>query len=90
MHRRASTSSAAMDEGHCGLPIDELTPLTQKLLDVPAELVETALGLELEQGTVIASGDLLEVRELDLQRDGAATSPGALAVLQTVSMMSRS
>src|SRR5213075_578867 len=43
-----------MDEGHCGLPIDELTPLTQKLLDVPAELVETALGLELEQGTVIA------------------------------------
>src|SRR4051812_21097623 len=44
----------AMDEGHCGLPVDELTPLTQKLLDVPAELVETALGLELEQGTVIA------------------------------------
>src|SRR5437762_534127 len=44
----------AMDDGHCGLPVDELTPLTQKLLDVPAELVETALGLELEEGTVIA------------------------------------
>src|SRR5205814_267493 len=44
----------AMDEGHCGLPVDELTALTQKLLDVPADLVETALGLELEQGTVIA------------------------------------
>src|SRR5438874_7228209 len=43
----------AMDEGHCGLPVDELTALTQKLLDVPADLVETALGLELEQGTVI-------------------------------------
>src|SRR5216110_2330337 len=39
----------AMDEGHCGLPVDELTALTQKLLDVPADLVETALGLELEQ-----------------------------------------
>src|SRR5205823_5586351 len=50
----------AMDEGHCGLPIDELTALTQKLLDVPAELVETALGLELEQSTVIA--DEVEAR----------------------------
>jgi len=44
----------AMDEGHCGLPADELVPLTQKLLDVPAELVDTALGLELQDGTVIA------------------------------------
>src|SRR5205814_9753861 len=44
----------AMDEGHCGLPADELVPLTQKLLDVPAELVDTALGLELQEGTVIA------------------------------------
>src|SRR5438874_3138123 len=43
----------AMDDGHCGLPVDELTALTQKLLDVPADLVETALGLELEQGKVI-------------------------------------
>src|SRR5437762_6538904 len=50
----------AMDDGHCGLPVDELTPLTQKLLDVPAELVETALGLELEQSTVIA--DEVEAR----------------------------
>jgi exodeoxyribonuclease V alpha subunit len=30
----------AMDEGHCGLPADELIPLTQKLLGVPADLVE--------------------------------------------------
>src|SRR5690349_3400437 len=44
----------AMDEGHCGLPVDELTALTQKLLDVPAELVETALDLELQDGTVVA------------------------------------
>jgi len=44
----------AMNEGHCGLPADELVPLTQKLLDVPAELVETALGLELQEVAVIS------------------------------------
>ena len=44
----------AMDEGHCGLPIDELVPLAEKLLEVPQELVRTALDLELHQGSVIA------------------------------------
>src|SRR5215467_7606522 len=44
----------AMDEGHCGLPTDELVPLAERLLEVPAELVRTALGLELADGTVIA------------------------------------
>jgi exodeoxyribonuclease V alpha subunit len=44
----------AMNEGHCGLPADELVPLTQKLLDVPAELVETALHLELQEVAVIS------------------------------------
>jgi exodeoxyribonuclease V alpha subunit len=44
----------AMDDGHCGLPADELVPLAQKLLEVPPELIETALGLELQDGTVIA------------------------------------
>src|SRR6266852_5290420 len=44
----------AMDEGHCGLPAEELLSLTQTLLEVPAELVDTALGLELEGGAVIA------------------------------------
>jgi exodeoxyribonuclease V alpha subunit len=37
----------AMDEGHCGLPIDELLPLAEKLLEVPVGLVRTALDLEL-------------------------------------------
>src|SRR5215468_9802011 len=44
----------AMDEGHCGLPTDELAPLAEKLLEVPGELVRTALDLELTEGTVIA------------------------------------
>jgi exodeoxyribonuclease V alpha subunit len=44
----------AMDEGHCGLPTEELAPLAVELLEVPRELVSTALDLELADGTVIA------------------------------------
>jgi exodeoxyribonuclease V alpha subunit len=44
----------AMDEGHCGLPTDELLPLAEKLLEVPQHLIRTALGLELQEGTVSA------------------------------------
>jgi exodeoxyribonuclease V alpha subunit len=43
----------AMDEGHCGFPVEELIALTEKLLEVPAELVQTALNLELEDGAVV-------------------------------------
>ena len=46
--------AAAMDEGHCGLPEEELGPLSAKLLEVPAELIRTALDLELADGTVVA------------------------------------
>src|SRR6478672_1426697 len=35
----------AMDEGHCGLPTEELVPLTVALLEVSIELVRTALDL---------------------------------------------
>ncbi len=44
----------AMDEGHCGLPEEELEPLAAKLLEVPAGLIRTALDLELAEGTVVA------------------------------------
>jgi exodeoxyribonuclease V alpha subunit len=44
----------AMDEGHCGLPTDELVPLAEKLLEVPQELIRTALDLELADGAVVA------------------------------------
>ena len=44
----------AMDEGHCGLPTDELVPLAEKLLEVPQRLIGTALDLELQEGTVVA------------------------------------
>ena len=44
----------AMDKGHCGLPVEELAPLAVELLDVPKELIQTALDLELAEGAVIA------------------------------------
>src|SRR5207245_588759 len=44
----------AMDEGNCGLPVEVLVPLTQELLEVPVELVDTALRLELDDGDVVA------------------------------------
>jgi len=60
---RAGVSFAlaeAMEEGHCGLPEEQLVALTRELLEVPEELVGTALGLELEAGGVMA--DTLEGR----------------------------
>src|SRR4026209_533015 len=48
------TLTEAMDEGHCGLPNEELVPLAEELLDVPQEFIRTALDLELREGTVIA------------------------------------
>ena len=44
----------AMDEGHCGLPRDELLTMAAALLDVPAEIIETALEMELRDGDVVA------------------------------------
>jgi len=44
----------AMDEGHCGLPTEELVPLAVELLVVDKGLVQTAVDLELTDGTVIA------------------------------------
>ena len=44
----------AMDEGHCGLPTDELVPLAVELLEVDKGLVMTAMDLELADGTVVA------------------------------------
>jgi len=44
----------AMEEGHCGLPVEELVTLTGDLLDVPRELIDTALALELDAGAVVS------------------------------------
>src|SRR5580698_260621 len=44
----------AMDEGHCGLPTEQLIPLAEELLEAPKELIVTALELERSEGAVIA------------------------------------
>ncbi|RZN33494.1 ATP-dependent RecD-like DNA helicase [Bradyrhizobium sp. Leo121] len=44
----------AMDDGHCALPTNELVPLAEQLLEIPQDLIRTALNLELAEGTVIA------------------------------------
>jgi exodeoxyribonuclease V alpha subunit len=48
------TLTEAMDDGHCGLPLDELVPMAEQLLEIPATLIEEALDLELEAREVVA------------------------------------
>src|SRR4051795_8639146 len=50
----------ALDDGHCGLPTDELRALAAELLEIPAEVVDAALELELADGAVV--GDTVEGR----------------------------
>ena len=47
--------SEAMDDGHCGLPEEELVPMAAELLETPEDLVRTARDLELADGTVVAA-----------------------------------
>ncbi|MGI4942101.1 MAG: helix-hairpin-helix domain-containing protein, partial [Janthinobacterium lividum] len=44
----------AMDDGHCGLPADELQALTVKLIEVSPDLIGAALQLELDAGELVA------------------------------------
>ncbi len=44
----------ATGDGHCGLPVDELTRITAELIEVEAALIQTALGLELQEGELVA------------------------------------
>ena len=48
------TLTEAMDDGHCGLPLDDLVPVAERLLEIPASIVEQALTFELEAGEVVA------------------------------------
>ena len=62
----------AMDEGHCGLPTDELRELAAELLEIPPEVVDAAIELELAEGAVVA--DTVERSRLRVP-GGAATVP---------------
>jgi exodeoxyribonuclease V alpha subunit len=43
----------AMDEGHCGLPRDELIEAAAKVLEVEAGLIEQAIAEEVAEGTLV-------------------------------------
>ena len=43
----------AMDDGHCGLPREQLLTMAAKLLEVPAAIIEGALEMELQDGEVV-------------------------------------
>ncbi len=45
--------SEAMNDGHCGLPKEELLPTAAKLLEVSEDVLEPALLAELDAGSVI-------------------------------------
>ena len=51
----------ATSDGHCGLPAPELLTRASELLDAPADLVQEAIGQELEAGTLVAD----RVRDTD-------------------------
>ena len=44
----------ATDEGHCGLPVEELVKLATTLLEVDEGVIRTALSAELADGEVVA------------------------------------
>ena len=44
----------ATDEGHCGLPVEDLTRLAEQLLELDGVLIRTAIVDELSQGEVVS------------------------------------
>ncbi len=52
LRARAGISYAlgeASAQGHCGLPYAELVPLAVKLLEIPADIIETAIAQEIDE-----------------------------------------
>ena len=50
----AYTLAEAVSAGHCGLPVDDLMPMAEKLLEIPAAILHEALHQELQDDTVVA------------------------------------
>ena len=73
----------ATDEGHCGLPVEDLIKLATTLLEVDPTIIRTALTLELSGGEVVADtiGDrpCVFLRGLYLAERGIAERLLALA-----------
>ena len=50
----AYTLTKAVSEGHCGLPVDDLMLMAEKLLEIPPDILRDALQRELQDETVVA------------------------------------
>ena len=64
MRVRAGISFAlaeAQSDGHCGLPAEDLRSLAEKLLEVPLDLIDTAIALELQDRVLVR--DRIEDRD---------------------------
>ena len=48
------TLTEAVSEGHCGLPVDDLKSMAEKLLEIPADILHEALQQELQDDTLVA------------------------------------
>ena len=48
------TLTEAVSEGHCGLPLADLMPMAERLLEIPADILREALEQELHDKTVVA------------------------------------
>ena len=48
------TLTEAVSEGHCGLPVDDLMSMAEKLLEIPADILRDALQQELQDDTLVA------------------------------------
>jgi exodeoxyribonuclease V alpha subunit len=66
----------ATDEGHCGLPTDELIRLAERLLEIPADPIQAALEAELAAAEVI--GDTIGGRSCAFLR-GLYTAESGIA-----------
>lgn len=43
-----------VDDGHCGLPRDELLSMAETLLEIPSVILEDAIRFELADGVIVA------------------------------------
>ncbi len=73
----------ATDEGHCGLPVEELVKLATTLLEVDDSVVRTALTHELAEGEVVA--DTIDHRPCVFLRGLYLAERGIADRLQTLS-----
>jgi exodeoxyribonuclease V alpha subunit len=48
------TLTEAVNDGHCGLPEDDLLPAAEKLLEIPIDILRDALQQELQDESVVA------------------------------------